>query len=210
MAFQNVTFPDIKLKHGISKSVLDPVVITGNGAREVRRRQNRWPRYTWTYPARVMQESDRAAISNFLATVHTAQDSFKLRDPVQPTITNGKLASRSGATWYLNVPISSSVAGTHPIMNPDMSALTFYKNGVPTAATFGGLDADGLPYVTVTSTSPSDTVTISGDLYLTVRFQGDLAWTIAAMTLPSGGDCTDVAPSVVELADFALVEVFEV
>lgn len=213
MAFQNIKFPDIKLKHGISKTVLDPVVVTGNGAREVRRRTNKFERFVWSYPGRTMTEADKHAVYTFLRGVNMEQDSFLLRDPTQPSVVKGKLAYNGTPTyWVMAIPFSSTQAGTHPLFRPDLSTLVVYRNGVvEPGAMFDTsyLDTQGRPRLYVPGSVPTDNIQISCDVYLTVRLSGTLAWSIAAMTKPAGSDCAGVTPIAVDLGDFSLIEVYE-
>lgn len=209
MAFQNVIFPTLKLKHGAYKEISDPVSITGNGTRELRRKQNRWERFIWTIPSRHLIEADKLAIHKFLRGVNMGLDSFLFQDPTCPELLNAPLKNRSTNTWYLNIPYDSTTPGTHPIMNPRMSGLVFKKNGVTVTATYSGVDTAGFPYVTITGSVPTDTITVTGSLYMTVRFNGTLGYTITAMEKSSLGGTCQVVPTVVQLADFQLVEVFE-
>lgn len=208
MAFQNVIFPALKLKHGAYKEISDPVSITGNGTRELRRKQNRWERFIWSIPARHMIEADKVAIYKFLRGVNMGLDSFLFQDPTCPELNLAPLKNRSTNTWYLNIPYDSTTAGTHPIMNPVMGGLKFRKNGNTVTATFA-VDSAGFPYVTITGTVPTDVITVTGPLYMTVRFAGPLGYTIAAMEKsPLPGVC-NVVPTVIQLADFQIIEVFE-
>lgn len=221
MAFQNITFPDLKLKHGLVKTVVDPVVITGNGAREVRRRQNQFERFVWSIQSRNLTEADKLAIHAFLRGVNIAQDSFLYRDPTWPTFTDVRLPQGTGTGAGVSqrqlcfpyaVPNVSNILDNrlkHPIYNLSLTGLTFKNNGVTAAASSFGVLDDGHQYVTVTGATNGSNVTVTGTPKLVVRFNGQLGWAIAAMTLPSGGACGDVVPSVVQLADFQLVEVFE-
>lgn len=210
MAFQNVIFPTLKLKHGIVREVVDPVMVTGNGAREVRRKQNRWERFVWTIPSRNLAQSDIDAIYKFLNGVDKSLDSFLFQDPHFPEFNNSKLTNKATNQWYLNLPFDSSTAGTHPVMNPVLAGLSFKKNGVAHAVTpTFAVDANGFPVITIPSTSPSDVVTITGPVYMTVRFEGTLTTTIMAMQKSTLGGTCNVTPTVSSIGDFRLVEVWE-
>lgn len=210
MAFVNSIFPVLKLKHGITKEIVDPVMITGNGTREIRRKQNKWERFVWSIPARQLLEADKQAITKFLRLTDMGLKSFLFQDPTYPEFNAAPLTNRSTNTWYLTLPYDATTAGTHPVFNPVIGGLVFKKNGVTVTATYTGIDGTtGLPYVTITGSVPADTVTVTGPTYSTVRFAGPLAYTITAMAKsPLGGTC-NVVPTVVQLADFQLIEVFE-
>lgn len=210
MAFLNSKFPTLKLKHGVAKEVVDPVSVTGNGAREVRRKQNRWERFVWSVPARNLIDSDKTAIHKFLRSTDMGLKSFLYQDPTFPELNLAPMTWRSSGTAYLNLPYDATTPGTHPIFNPVMGELVFRKNGNIVTATYNGLDSNGYPYVTITGgLLVGDTLTVTGPIYMTVRFASTLKYSITAMTpSPLGGTC-NVVPSVVELGDFQLVEVFE-
>lgn len=212
MAFLNTTFPALKLKHGITKEIYNPVSITGNGTREVRRKQNKVERFVWNIPSRALFDADKLAIVKFLNTVDQGLKSFLFQDPDYPEFNNAKLGFRSGTTWYFNLPLDSSTAGNHPVLNASgfFGGLSFTKNGTPIGGVTYGVDGTtGLPYVTVPTSINTDTIRVTGPVYLTARFEGNLSYSITAMEKsPLGGTC-NVIPSVVTLNDFKLVEVFE-
>ena len=210
MAFQNVIFPDLKMKHGTSKEIVMPVSVTGNGTRELRRKQNRFERFVWTIPARTLLEADKQAIYKFLNGVNYGLDSFLFRDPTMPELNGAIMTSRSGTTWFLNLPFDSTTAGTHPIMNPVMGGLTFKQNGVAvTGVTYGGLDSNGYPYITVPGSVITDVITVTGPVYMTARFDSTFNFSISAMApSPLGASCAP-ATTMIELGDIKIVEVFE-
>lgn len=207
MAFSGLTFPQLKLKHGISKQIIDPISVTGNGAREVRRKQNKTDRGVWTFPARNISEADKQALVKFLQQTRMGADSFYFQDPTMPVLVDAKMSSRSTNTFYYNVPFDATTAGNHPIIRPVNVGLTVKLNGVTTTNYSFATGTDGLPYIQVTGATVSDTVTVSGPVYLIGRFSGTVQYSITAMT-KIDNNCT-VAPTVVELADFQVVEVFE-
>jgi hypothetical protein len=210
MAFLNSKFPTLKLKHGVTKEIVDPVSVTGNGAREVRRKQNRWERFVWTIPARNLPNADKDAIYKFLRSTDMGLKSFLYQDPTFPEFNATPLPFRSSGTAYLNLPLDATTAGTHPVFNPVMGELVFRKNGNVVTATYNGVDSNGYPYVTITGgLLVTDVLTVTGPIYMTVRFNSTLRYSISAMSpSPLGGTC-NVVPSVVELSDFQLIEVFE-
>lgn len=209
MAFQAVKFPNLKLKHGNVKEIIDPITVTGNGAREVRRKQNRWDRYSWTIPSRQLTDTDKLALLKFFRQVQSGLDSFLYQDPDFPEFNGHKLQSRSGSTWYLNVPYDLTTPGTHPILNPQMGELTFKRNGVTAVTTYGGLDSNGFPYVTVTGSSASDTITVFGNVYMTARFDSTITTSITAMQKSTINNNCIVTPLVSAISDIKLIEVFE-
>lgn len=211
MAYQAVVFPELKLKHGITKEAVDPVSITGNGAREIRRRLNRFDRYVWTIPGRSLLEADKDAVYKFLRGVSMGKDSFLYRDPFIPTLTDAILPTVAGAAGTVRamcLPFDPSTAGTHPIYNPQFGGLTFKRNGSPVTPAQLGV-TNGLFLINVTGAISGDSITVSGTPHMTVRFDGTFSERIVAMQLPNVGACGDVYPTVVELGDFRLVEVFE-
>lgn len=202
MAFQNVIMPKIKLIHGVTKQVVDPVLVVGNGTRETRRKQNRYERFVWSYPSRSVLEDSKQELYEFFKSTNSSLDSFLFQDPDFPEFHGEGLTHKSGSTWYLELP------GGHPIINPVMSELVFKIAGVTKSATFA-IDASGRPTVTITDSNASSTIQVYGAVYLTVRLNSPLTWTIVALEKsPSGTDCTPVA-TVVDLGDISLIEVFE-
>lgn len=209
MAFQNVTFPEIKLKHGISREIVVPVSVTGNGNRELRRKMYRHERFIYTIPARTLLEADKQAIYKFFNQVNYGLDSFMFKDPTIE-FNDSKLSFRSGTTWWLNLPFDSTTAGTHPVYNPKLADLWFKKNTVAvTGVTLSYDTTTGLPYVTVPGSVNTDTITVSGPVYITVRFNGTFTHTTVAMAPSTNGGTCNPVPVMVELGDISLIEVFE-
>lgn len=202
MAFQNVIMPKLKLVHGTSKQIVDPVVVIGNGVRETRRKQNRYERFVWNFPARSILNETKTELYGFFRGVNMALDSFLFQDPDFPEFTSTPLINqKSGDSWYFETPTG------HPIFNPDMTNLVFRVGGVVKTATFA-IDAAGRPVVTVADSSLGG-VTVTGPCYLAVRLGSPIAWSITAMEAsPSGAQCTPT-PTIVDLSDITLVEVFE-
>lgn len=202
MAFQNVIMPKLKLVHGASKQVIDPVTIIGNGTRETRRKQNRYERFAWKFPSRSILQETKVELYEFFRGTNMSLDSFLMQDPDFPEFINTPLTHKTSNVWYMELP------GGHPVFNPVMGGLTFKVNGVTKAATFA-IDADGRPTVTVTDSSGASAVTVSGPVYLTVRLNTSISWSISAMDKsPSGATCTPT-PLIVDLSDIDIIEVFE-
>lgn len=221
MAFQNIIMPKLKLIHGVQKSVVDPVSVIGNGTRETRRKQNRYERFVWRFPSRSILQESKQELHQFFRGVSASLDSFLFQDPDRPELVNEFLGgSRAVDTpgyedyWYFEVD-------GHPLFNhPDTSQLdikingdTFYAdwwvfihptNGRPMILIPGSFSAAG--YIAGSVVHP---VIINGPIYLTVRLNSTLSWTISAMDKsPSGATCTPT-PTIVDMADIELIEVFE-
>jgi len=202
MAFQNVVMPKIKLVHGVTKQIIDPVTVIGNGNRETRRKQSRYERFVWKFPSRSILKESKVELYEFFKSTNSSLDSFLMTDPDFPEFYETPLVHKTGSVWYLELP------GGHPVFNPVMGGLSFYKNGVLAAATFA-VDADGRPTVTITGTSGVDNVHVNGPVHLTVRLNSALGWSISAMDKsPSGATCTPT-PTIVDMADIEIIEVFE-
>lgn len=210
MAFSGLTFPNLKLKHGITKEMVDPISITGNGAREVRRKQNKTDRGVWSIPARAMSETDKQTLVTFLQQTKMGLDSFYFQDPTYPEFNNAVMPWRSSNTYWLNVPYNTSTGGSHPVLRPKMGELSFKLNGTPTTAALLTDATTGLPYIQMGGAGGSNIVcTVTGPCYLVARFAGPLNYTIAAMEKSSLGGTCNVVPTVIQLGDFQIVEVFE-
>lgn len=228
MTFQLIKFPELRLKHGIEKTINDPVNITTNGNREIRRKLNKTERYSWKIPARMLYQEDMDEIVEFFNTTQSSMDTFLYRDPTKPELIAQSLkAFTSGGTlWFLCLH-----SGNHPIINLgasgfsalwDMSDLVIKRNGVVVnqssiTVSMNHDFGDAAPYPRCTAIRPTgggwsagDIITIGGPIYSTVRFDSMVSYKIAAMQKSSliTGDC-EVVPTVSELSDIQLMEVFE-
>jgi archaellum component FlaF (FlaF/FlaG flagellin family) len=235
MSFQYLTFPELRLKHGIEKSINDPVSITSNGNREIRRRVNAVERYSWTIPARHLVQSDMNTIVDFFSTVTSSVDSFLYRDPTMPEAVNLLLKPFTvGGVVYFAMYHS----GYHPIMNlgsgfinpiwdASMTNVVVKKNGVALASNQFTVKMNCDPVADLGSTTfqhprttvikdasgtwlDTDIITYSGPLFKTVRFDSMIAYKIAVLEKSNliTGAC-EVVPTVSQMADIKLMEVFE-
>lgn len=218
-----VNFPELRLKHGIQKSVIDPISITGNGAREVRRRINSSDRFMWTLPARLLLEEDKAAIYEFVYNSLSApQDSFYFRDPTYPSF-SGLMRTRGSPTalnkWF-TVPTTflTLTTGRHTMWSAASTTIRnqfkYYRTDTnaeifPTAISYDS--TTGAPYATFSASDvvgPNYRVRFEGPLYFPVRLNGSLQWSIETM-IKDGDDPCDVVPQIIQMNDFQLIEVFE-
>jgi len=201
MAFQNELFPSVKLVHGVSKSILDPVAVVSNGNTEYRIKRNRYERYQWLIPSNNITDADKVIISGFLADKDYALDSFKFQDPDLPRLTDALLASYSGNQWLLNVPFDTNTAGTHRIFHVS-GTVTATINGTPVTVILGGLSPEVNPVVVVVGSVPGDVVRFTGDVHFVVRLDSTIGWSIKAV------DGVNV-PTIVGYSELKLIEVFE-
>lgn len=236
MTFQYKLFPELRLKHGIEKTVNDPVSITSNGNREIRRRINAVERYSWNIPARHLLQADMETMVNFFGEVTSSVDAFLYKDPTMPQLVNQQLKPFTvGGVVYFALYHS----GYHPILNLGsngtinplwhalQSGVVFKKNGVTlTSGQFTVkmncdpvLDLNAVdfqhPRTTIIKAPTgtwldTDVITYSGPLFKTVRFDSMVSYRIATMEKSNllTGTC-DVVPTVSEMADIKLMEVFE-
>lgn len=210
MAFSGLTFPQLKLKHGITKEIVDPISVTGNGAREVRRKQNKIDRGVWSFPARNMYEADKQAIVKFLQQTRMGLDSFYFQDPTYPEFNEAVMTWRSSNTYWFNIPYDATTGGIHPVLRPKMGELTVKLNGVTTTASVFTDSTTGMPYLQTGGAGSSSIVcTVTGPCYLVGRFAGPLNYTITAMQKSTLSGTCNVVPTVVQLGDFQIIEVFE-
>lgn len=183
MAFDNVSFPDLTLIHGVTKDIIDPVSVVGNGVVEYRNQRTRWERFNWTLPTQAMREEKRLEIRQFLLARDHSLNSFKFTDPDIPELVDAPLQYHSGSGnsyWYLSLPIDDSTPSTrHPLFSVT-SGLTAKVNGssetISSYTTSGGV-----PVIQVANSDNGDTVTISGDITFVVRLDSTLSWTLAAL-----------------------------
>lgn len=186
MAFENVTFPYYPMKHGISKSIIDPVSIISNGNLESRIKRQAWEKYEWTLPTQTMTNEQKEDIKAFLLQRNHSLNSFKFVDPDMAAWVDTQLSYHSGNLWKVNLPLNSfditgSGAGTHPIFNPSITSVTL--NGG--SASFGAVQiTDGVPVIPVTGSSSGSTVRITGGIpYFTVRLASTLSYNLVALDI---------------------------
>lgn len=200
MSFDSATFPSFPMIHGVSKAISDPVQVSSNGTYEYRVRRNRWERLSWSIPTQTMTVAQKDAIRKFLLQRNHALNSFRFIDPEQSTLTSAKMSWNSGTYWNLAVPLDANTAGTHPIFNPILGELTVTVNGSPsTLNSFTVLN--GVPVVSITGTTGSENVRISGNLYYTVRLATDLSYALYAL------DCSN-KPLGYQVSSIELIEVY--
>lgn len=204
MAFQNIKFPTLRLKHGITRETIAPIQVTGNGSREVRRKQSRWDRYSWNIPSRNLYEVDRIALAAFLSTVNAGVDSFLYQDPLFPEFNGHTLTYRSGTTWYLTTPPN------HPVLRPIMNELTFKRSNIAITSTYGGQDSiTGLVYINVPGTISTDVINVYGNIYSIARLDSTFSSTITVMEKSTLGGSCGVIPVAQSIGDIKLIEVYE-
>ena len=83
MAYQNILFPNPKLIHGIKKEYVKVTKIVSNGNIEYRISKNAQFRQRWTWPSRVMLQTDIDALIAFVDQVDMAKDSFNFYCPIK-------------------------------------------------------------------------------------------------------------------------------
>jgi hypothetical protein len=199
MAFVNTLFPttNLRLIHGLRKTISAPTTIVGNGNSEYRIKKLKNFISSWVYPARILSSVDRKAIALFFTDVaQFGLNSFKYQDPDLCTWVNTPL-TYSGADnkFYLTTRGS---ADTHPVFHlggdivvkasgTPVSYTQAYTNNVPTIIVAGATSG----------------ITISGTFYHCARFdQASMSWSSEVLNSDNSnyGD---------NLGDISLVEVFE-
>ena len=204
MAFEDVTFPYYPMKHGITKTIIDPVSIVSNGNREYRIKRQSWERYEWTLPTQTMTNEQKEEIKAFLLSRNHSLNSFKFVDPDMASWIDTKLTYVSGTSWEVNLPLNnfnqtSSLPGTHPCFNADITDVTL--GGTPAGFT-GPTITNGIPVISVTGSSSGSNVRLTGGIpYFTVRLASALGYALAALD-------TNNETLGVEHASIKLIEVF--
>lgn len=202
MAIDNVLFTNPKLIHGLRKSSSLPTKIVSNGNTEYRIRTNAFERFSWTYPSSTMTDSQLREIYNFWVTREGGLKAFKFQDPDYPNFVDAKLTSAGGSKWYLRIPYDSNTPGTHRIFNLTIGSTTCTKNGNPATIASAQIETTGEPTITVTGSVSTDTIRISGPCYFSVRFDGNLEWSLTGLDINN-------APVIETYGDINLIEVFE-
>lgn len=82
MAYQNILFPNPKLIHGLKKEHVKVTKIVSNGNIEYRISKQTNFRQRWTWPARVVLQTEINALLTFIDQVDMAKDSFNFYCPV--------------------------------------------------------------------------------------------------------------------------------
>lgn len=208
MEFQDFVFPELACK-GVSRSESLPLETIGNGTIEFRSTPVRWAGFTWNISS-VGQTADvinRA--TSFIRRRSYGKNSFKFKDPLYPELNEEVLGSAGSNTWYLYLSeydevTGDKIAGSHPIFHPDTANITVTRNGSPAAFTFAITDGD--PILTVTGSTPSDVIKVSGPYWYAVKLAS--LWTWTATTLTEDG-YTGVGPASGVTGDIVLQEVFE-
>lgn len=196
MAFQNIVFPNLKLIHGFKESVELPVSIVGNGNSEQRSARMRFDKFSWSYPSRLVLETDKQELYTFYKQVHGATDSFLFANPARANWNGESLESAGTTKWKFSLPNSFD----HPLFNAD-PALVVLKNGLPATWTLEYLN--GYPVLNVPGSNAADDVTVdSGIIYFAARFDGPMSWSMEALKV-------DNTSFIVNMSDIALTEVFE-
>ena len=221
MAFNPGRPFELRLKHGTTVELIDPIIVTGNGGREIRRRVQKWPRFLWTFPSRVVPMSEFQEIRNALSSYATS--SFRLQDPTMGTFRETRLVAynNTNGKWVLSVDLDGG-SSRHPYFNPTISELKVRKNGVLMVTTGITMTTEGgYPVMNIPGTVTSDNITVVGPFYPTVRFEGTLAATTVAMrkaqwretttppTTPTTSGCNAMEGWYVQLEEFKLIEVWE-
>ncbi len=173
MAFINVTFPELRLIHGISRTRGDNTVVFGNGYNEYRIRRSSIDPYNWTYPARDLLVADARELLDFYNSVDGGLGSFKFSDPDDHTWTDLVLEYYKDDKWLVKSNTGS------PIFTSDGSP-TVKLNGSPVGSAAIQLD-DTEPYIIVATSISVDEVKITGDFFYGARFASPLNYSMNAL-----------------------------
>jgi len=197
MAFVNELFPNLKLIHGLQKSVVLPTSIVGNSSKEYRIRKLTNYRSQWVWPSRSMLAEDREALLQFYSEVASfSLNSFKFKCPVdnQWNLTP-LLYTGSANQFYLT---TRGTGGTHPVYH--LGGDIVVRNGA-TPVSYTQTVVNGNPVITVPGYTSN--INISGTYYHAARFdQSTLGWTMEALA-------SDNSSLIDSLGDISLIEVFE-
>lgn len=167
MAFQDITFPELRLLHGISKSRGDNTVVFGNGYREYRIRRNKIDPLVWTLPARDLYVDDARELIDFYNDVDGGMDSFKFVDPDDHQWTKYRLSHYKDDKWKV-----TSMSGS-PIRLASVDQV--YLNDTPQGPALVQTDDDH-PYIIVTGSSSGSRVEVNGSFYYVARFDSPLVY----------------------------------
>lgn len=167
MAFQDITFPELRLIHGISKSRGDNTVVFGNGYKEYRIRRSTIDPLVWSFPARDLFVDDARELIDFYNDVDGGLDSFKFADPDDKEWKQYRLSHYKDDKWKV-----TSMSGS-PIRFGTIT--TVYMNGAPIGSATIQLDDDH-PYITVAGSSSGTNIQVNGTFFYVARFNSPLTY----------------------------------
>jgi hypothetical protein len=81
MAYQNISFPAMKLLHGFTQEVEAPTTIVTNFAKEYRINRYSAPKFKFVFASRNMATADVDILLAFFDTVGWQRDSFNFTNP---------------------------------------------------------------------------------------------------------------------------------
>lgn len=182
MSFDNVIFPDYPMKHGIEKTIIDPVTIASNGTFEYRSKRQVSERFMWSIPTQSMTNEQKETIREFLLQRSHSLNSFLFVDPDMRSLTNVRLTYSGNIDhWMYNLPSGAGVAGVHPIYNAVDTTITLTLNG-GVAYNRTHQIQNGIPVVNAGAFNSSDDVrVVSEDLHFTVRLNSTLSYALLAL-----------------------------
>ena len=204
MPFKNVTFPNLKLIHGLQKSVAEDTTFIKNARQnlEDRVKKSKWPQYSWAYQGRAISRADMEELLAFYNDVEGTHYSFKFSDPDYPELNSALLAHSTGTEWFLNIPYDTNTAGRHPIFHVNTGSLSVTVDGSPVVINSFSVNSDGLPVISVLGTVGTEVVRVSGPFWHAARFNMNLDWSLTALDQSN-------TPSYVTTNTIQLVERFE-
>lgn len=98
MAYQNITFPTLKLVHNLVIERERPTTIISNFAKEYRISRFANTKATYIFPSRNLTLSDWTTIRTFFETVGWERDSFNFTIPGTATVIKVRLSGNPSAT----------------------------------------------------------------------------------------------------------------
>lgn len=190
-------FPASKLVHGIKKTVqFPPTSILTNGTYEYRVQRGRWEKFRYSIPSRAILNTDRDAVYQFYSSHRGLYTSFLFEDP-ERSFNNTTLTYDVAADgWLFSYPGTVS----HPLFHQD-AGLVFKRNNVITTPTIDTTNT--FPVIKFAGQAPSDVITVTGKIYLIMRFDSDVSWSFEALDLTN-------KPVVSGFDEILLQEVFDI
>lgn len=196
MAFEREVFPEVKLKHGVGKSVVFPVSTITNGNVEYRNSRISRERFKFTIQTKNLLQADKEAIRGFFTNRSHALNSFLFQDPDIPSLDDAILSYHSGSgnsKWIVALPIDSSTPGNHWIYNigSNGSGSPLTGSPLPTATVNASpetisaftIESDGTPTITVANSDNGDTVRLTAEIYFVVRLDSTLNYVLGALNI---------------------------
>lgn len=99
MAYQNISFPTLKLLHGFTIETDSPVTVVTNFAKEYRIKRHDGNKRTFVFQSRNLSYTDWTTLKTFLDNVGWQRDSFNLTIPGTVSVVKVRLDATPSVSY---------------------------------------------------------------------------------------------------------------